>query len=150
MKINIVSRRSAVVAMVGALMMMMIAMTSSSVDGFVTRTQVTTAARTSSNIVNNKPSSTSSSTSLSERKWNFNEGQGPWGLKKNAETWNGRVAQMAFVWVFLQELVAGKGVIKGIDEGDPFFIANAALFGLSLVALTGWLAIKGEDDYTKV
>jgi len=57
---------------------------------------------------------------------------------------------MAFVWVFLQELVAGKGVIKGIDEGDPFFIANAALFGLSLVALTGWLAIKGEDDYTKV
>ena len=57
---------------------------------------------------------------------------------------------MAFVWVFLQELVTGKGVIKGIDEGDLFFIANAVLFGLSLVALTGWLAIKGEDDYTKV
>jgi hypothetical protein len=33
-------------------------------------------------------------TSLSERRWNFNEGQGPFGLKKNAETWNGRVAQV--------------------------------------------------------
>jgi hypothetical protein len=34
------------------------------------------------------------STSLFERRWNFNEGQGPWGLKKNAEVWNGRVAQV--------------------------------------------------------
>lgn len=33
-------------------------------------------------------------TALSERRWNFNEGQGPWGLKKNAEIWNGRVAQV--------------------------------------------------------
>lgn len=33
-------------------------------------------------------------TALSERQWNFNEGQGPWGLKKNAEVWNGRVAQV--------------------------------------------------------
>ena len=36
----------------------------------------------------------STTTALSERQWNFNEGQGPWGLKKNAETWNGRVAQV--------------------------------------------------------
>ena len=36
----------------------------------------------------------SSTTRLSERKWNFNEGQSPWGMKKNAETWNGRVAQV--------------------------------------------------------
>jgi len=35
-----------------------------------------------------------SSTRLLERKWNFNEGQSPWGMKKNAETWNGRVAQV--------------------------------------------------------
>jgi hypothetical protein len=26
--------------------------------------------------------------------WNFNEGQAPWGLKKNAEIWNGRVSQV--------------------------------------------------------
>jgi hypothetical protein len=56
---------------------------------------------------------------------------------------------MAFVWVFLQELVTGKGVIKGIDEGDAFFIANGVLFALTLVGLTGWLAIKGDNDYTK-
>jgi hypothetical protein len=34
------------------------------------------------------------SSALSERQWNFNEGQAPWGLKKNAEKWNGRVAQV--------------------------------------------------------
>ena len=38
-----------------------------------------------------------SSTALSERRWNFNEGQGPFGMKKNAETWNGRVAQVR-IW----------------------------------------------------
>jgi hypothetical protein len=35
-----------------------------------------------------------STTALSERQWNFNEGQSPWGLKKNAEVWNGRVSQV--------------------------------------------------------
>mmetsp|Transcript_80245 Transcript_80245/g.232997 ORF Transcript_80245/g.232997 Transcript_80245/m.232997 type:complete len:138 (-) Transcript_80245:242-655(-) len=90
-----------------------------------------------------------SSTALAERRWNFNEGQAPWGLKKNAEIWNGRVAQMAFVWIFLQELISGKGVFKGIEEGNIFFIANAGLFGLCVAGLTGWLAIQGDDDYTK-
>ena len=28
------------------------------------------------------------------RRWNFNEGQSPWGLKVNAEIWNGRAAQV--------------------------------------------------------
>ncbi len=42
----------------------------------------------SSNFVNY------SSTALSGRRWNFNEGQSPWGMKINAETWNGRVAQV--------------------------------------------------------
>mmetsp|Transcript_17835 Transcript_17835/g.36656 ORF Transcript_17835/g.36656 Transcript_17835/m.36656 type:complete len:140 (+) Transcript_17835:111-530(+) len=90
-----------------------------------------------------------SGTQLSERRWNFNEGQSPWGMKTNAETWNGRVAQIAFVWIFLQELVTGKGVLQGIDEGDWFFLLNAGLFGVMVVGLTGWLAIKGDDDYTK-
>eukprot|EP00957_Ditylum_brightwellii_P134231 10233492-Ditylum_brightwellii.AAC.1 len=35
-----------------------------------------------------------SSTALNERQWNFNEGRGPWGMKKNAEIWNGRAAQL--------------------------------------------------------
>lgn len=39
----------------------------------------------------------SSSTQLFERKWNFNEGQSPWGMKTNAETWNGRVAQVCLL-----------------------------------------------------
>jgi hypothetical protein len=129
--------------------------------------------------------------SLAERKWNFNEGQAPWGLKKNAEIWNGRVAQvrgrneqeeiiflgtdnvlfgtvfvilsmsltfvvssffpkkMAFVWVFLQELITGKGIFKGLEEGDAFFIANAVVFAIGVVGLTGFLALQGTDDYTK-
>jgi len=56
---------------------------------------------------------------------------------------------MAFVWIFLQELVTGKGVFKGIEDGDIFFLANLGLFGVTVVGLTGWLAIKGDDDYTK-
>lgn len=49
--------------------------------------------RTSS--VSFNPTGTSpSSTALAERRWNFNDGQSPWGMKKNAETWNGRVAQV--------------------------------------------------------
>jgi hypothetical protein len=53
---------------------------------------------TPSKCISSVPSVTTaqqpSTTALSERQWNFNEGQGPWGMKKNAETWNGRVAQV--------------------------------------------------------
>ena len=56
---------------------------------------------------------------------------------------------MAFVWVFLQELVTGKGVVQGVQEGDIFFLANLGLFAVSVVGLTGFLALKGDDDYTK-
>ena len=56
---------------------------------------------------------------------------------------------MAFVWVFLQELITGKGVLKGLEEGDFFFTANLAAFGVCVVGLTGFLAFKGSDDYTK-
>eukprot|EP00538_Stauroneis_constricta_P014016 CAMPEP_0119567642 /NCGR_PEP_ID=MMETSP1352-20130426/36526_1 /TAXON_ID=265584 /ORGANISM="Stauroneis constricta, Strain CCMP1120" /LENGTH=129 /DNA_ID=CAMNT_0007616919 /DNA_START=87 /DNA_END=473 /DNA_ORIENTATION=- len=100
---------------------------------------------TSRGLMTTTPSST---TTLNERRWNFNEGQSPWGLKQNAEKWNGRVAQMAFVWIFLQELVTGKGVIKGISEGDTVALINAGLFAVCLVGLVGWLAFQGDDDYT--
>lgn len=56
---------------------------------------------------------------------------------------------MAFVWVVLQELITGKGIFKGLEEGDFFFIANAGLFGVTVVGLTAWLAIKGDNDYTQ-
>jgi hypothetical protein len=56
---------------------------------------------------------------------------------------------MAFVWIFLQELVTGKGVFQGLDEGDPFFLANLGAFGVCVVGLTGWLAFQGSSDYTK-
>jgi len=36
-----------------------------------------------------------SKTMLMERRWNFNEARGPFGMKKNAEIWNGRVAQVS-------------------------------------------------------
>jgi hypothetical protein len=40
------------------------------------------------------PTTSTTTTALAGRRWNFNEGQGPWGLKKNAEIWNGRVSQV--------------------------------------------------------
>jgi hypothetical protein len=48
----------------------------------------------------------SSPTSLLERRWNFNEGQGPFGLKKNAEIWNGRVAQVGSVLYYQLDVLA--------------------------------------------
>ena len=87
-----------------------------------------------------------SSTALNERQWNFNQGRGPWGLKKNAEIWNGRVAQMGFTIVLLQELVTGKGVIQGLQEGNIFNIAMLGITAVSVLALTAFLAAKGKDS----
>mmetsp|Transcript_22472 Transcript_22472/g.46821 ORF Transcript_22472/g.46821 Transcript_22472/m.46821 type:complete len:134 (+) Transcript_22472:144-545(+) len=103
----------------------------------------------SSLVTSQKAEPRTSSTALSERRWNFNEGQSPWGLKKNAEIWNGRVAQMAFVFVFLQELIQGKGVVQGIQEGDPVNLAAAGAFFVTALGLTGFLALKGDDDYVQ-
>ena len=99
-------------------------------------------------------------------------------FRSNAETWNGRVAQvcllsitnrgcdnslarthlrilsfycsivqMAFTFVFLQELIFGKGVVQGLTESDPIFIACAVLFFVSVGGLGLFLAIKGPDNY---
>jgi hypothetical protein len=87
-----------------------------------------------------------SSTTLLERRWNFNEGRGPWGVKKNAEIWNGRVAQMGFTIVLLQELITGKGVIAGFQDGDVLSYVMIGLGGVSVLALTAFLASKGKDN----
>ena len=95
--------------------------------------------------------SSSTTTSLSMgRRWNFNESRGPFGLKKNAEIWNGRVAQMGFVIVLLQELVTGKGVITGLQEGNPFNVAMAGATFAAIAGLTVFLAIKGKEEGLKV
>ena len=88
---------------------------------------------------------------LNERQWNFNEmGRSPWGMKKNAEIWNGRMAQMGFTIVLLQELITGKGVIKGLQDGDFINYAFLGLAGVSIVGLTAWLAIQGREQYFDV
>ena len=62
---------------------------------------------------------TSTTTSLQERRWNFNDGQGPFGFKKNAEIWNGRVAQVRVVdrrrrrRTNSEKLSLGVGMIQG-------------------------------------
>lgn len=55
--------------------------------------------------------------------------------------------QMAFSFVFLQELIQGKGVVQGVQEGDPVNLATLAATGVIVVGLTGWLALQGDDDY---
>lgn len=91
------------------------------------------------------PKVNESKTMLMERRWNFNEARGPWGMKKNAEIWNGRVAQMGFTVVLLQELITGKGVIQGLSDGD--FVSYALLGAtlLSVVGLSAFLAFKGKE-----
>ena len=54
---------------------------------------------------------------------------------------------MAFVVVMIQELVQGKGVVQGVQEGDPLNLAFLGAFAVTAVGLTGWLALKGDDDY---
>jgi hypothetical protein len=54
---------------------------------------------------------------------------------------------MAFVFVVLQELIQGKGVIQGLQEGDPANIAGLGAFLVTIAGLTGFLALKGDNDY---
>ena len=56
----------------------------------------------SKNIIANGPKSSSA---LMERQWNFNEGRGPFGMKKNAEIWNGRVAQVSTFVIFVYLII---------------------------------------------
>jgi positive regulator of sigma E activity len=56
---------------------------------------------------------------------------------------------MAFTIVFIQELVQGKGVVVGLQEGDPVNQAVLGGFVVTTLGLAVWLAIKGNDDYTK-
>lgn len=56
---------------------------------------------------------------------------------------------MAFVLIFIQELIQGKGVIQGLQNGEFINIATLGAAVVSFVALTAVLAIKGADDYTK-
>ena len=92
----------------------------------------------------------SSSTSLNERQWNFNEGRSPFGLKKNAEIWNGRVAQMGFTVVLIQELITGQGVIQGLQEGNVFNLAMVGLTGASVLGISVYLTIKGKTDFVNL
>ena len=106
---------------------------------------------TNTNKQQHHPSSSSSqhkitSTTLSERQWNFNNGRSPFGLKKNAEIWNGRVAQMAFVIVLLQEVITGKGVVQRVQEGEVVGLLVVGLFGVSVAALTVFLISKGDES----
>jgi len=54
---------------------------------------------------------------------------------------------MGFVIVMAQEIIQGKGIIQGIEEGDPINLAFLGIFAVSFVGLTGWLALQGDDDY---
>ena len=54
---------------------------------------------------------------------------------------------MCFVFIFIQELVQGKGVVQGLQEGDPVNLVAAVATGASILALTAVFVIKGKNDY---
>lgn len=54
---------------------------------------------------------------------------------------------MAFVAVIVQELVTGKGVVEGIQEGNAVNMACMVATVVSILGLTAVLALKGSDNY---
>mmetsp|Transcript_13275 Transcript_13275/g.17729 ORF Transcript_13275/g.17729 Transcript_13275/m.17729 type:complete len:159 (+) Transcript_13275:92-568(+) len=90
-------------------------------------------------------------TGMRKFRWNLNVGREPWGFALNAEVWNGRVSMMAFIWVLLQELITGKGVVttfvqaKSLDEVILPAIIGASFFVLT-GALTTVIAVSNNDD----
>ena len=66
-------------------------------------------------------------------------------MKKNAEIWNGRVAQMGFVIVLIQELITGKGVVQGLEEGDFINLAFAGATFAAVLALSAVVVLKGRN-----
>jgi hypothetical protein len=54
---------------------------------------------------------------------------------------------MAFTVIFLQELITGKGVIEGIQNGDIVNLAFLGVAVVSTVGLTAFLASKGTEEY---
>lgn len=72
--------------------------------------------------------STATTTQLAERQWNFNEGRSPWGLKRNAEIWNGRLAQVRVV-LFL--------VLTAMFAHQRDLLINISLYGI-MFALFRW------------
>jgi hypothetical protein len=67
-------------------------------------------------------------TSLLERRWNFNEGQGPFGLKKNAEIWNGRVAQVRRCGRCHSNLVLLCALSSQVRQSERFNVSKLFLF----------------------
>mmetsp|Transcript_24625 Transcript_24625/g.79599 ORF Transcript_24625/g.79599 Transcript_24625/m.79599 type:complete len:164 (-) Transcript_24625:76-567(-) len=82
--------------------------------------------------------------------WNLNYSREPWGIAINAEVWNSRVAMVAFVWVVLQELIQGEGVITKFQKAqsiDEVYvpIAFAAVFFLGILAIAVRVALEPDD-----
>lgn len=176
-------------SIIAVLMFILLVATSTSPSVAFVMPSSSSSSSTVSALSTRQSSSSSSSTKntstllAEQRRWNFNEGQSPWGLKTNAEIWNGRVAQVrvvyickcylfplphhlddvliviyasffckiiaqvAFVIVFIQELIQGKGVIQGVTDGDPINLAILGAVVVSTIGLTGFLALQGDDDY---
>jgi hypothetical protein len=98
-------------------------------DGFVVggwypqRSSMSTSGTAADRVASSIATSASSSRGLvvlSERRWNFNEGQEPWGMKKNAETWNGRVAQVLFMLGWEKKLAAGQNFLCASQSHNAF------------------------------
>ena len=78
--------------------------------------------------------------------WNTNENRPPFGFATNAEVWNGRVAMMSFVFLFIQELFFGP-ILKPHDGiGGILNTGFTVAFVLSLAAVTAAIWTNQDND----
>lgn len=55
---------------------------------------------------------------------------------------------MAFILIFLQELIQGHGVVEGLRDGNFVDYSFLGFFAISTAGLTAWLALQGDDEFT--
>lgn len=92
-----------------------------------------------------------SSQKIPLRQWNLNRQGSPFGFDLNAEVWNGRVAMISFMWVLIQELISGKGILPSIVDEDGAAVAALGLFIVGIMSIGARFAVEPEagTDYRK-
>jgi hypothetical protein len=112
------------------LMFTLLAATTSTAAAFMTSSSSSTATVLCTRQSSSSSSATTSTQLAEQRRWNFNEGQSPWGLKTNAEIWNGRVAQVRVICICNTWRQGNASLLLGCSLLNHLYVFK--MFGLPL------------------